>query len=111
MDTWTNARGKRRNRLSGRGSRGRKQRSGSRAFQSGSTRACEERSMRVVSLLPAATEIVAALGLADQFAGVSHECDYPSEVNDKPRVTRCQIHGAGLPSAEVDRWVRETLAS
>src|SRR5207302_4501605 len=68
-------------------------------------------SMRIVSLLPAATEIIAALGLIDQLAGVSHECDYPPEVNEKPRVTRCPIYGAGLSSAEVDRWVTETLAS
>jgi iron complex transport system substrate-binding protein len=67
--------------------------------------------MRVVSLVPAATEIVAALGMTDRLVGVSHECDFPSEVNQKPRVTRCQIHEAGLPSAEVDRWVRETLAA
>src|SRR5437763_15318912 len=67
--------------------------------------------MRIVSLLPAATEIVGALGLMDQLVGVSHECDFPPEANRKPRVTRCAIHGAGLPSAEVDRWVRETLAT
>ncbi len=67
--------------------------------------------MRVVSLLPAATEIVAALGLSDSLVGVSHECDYPPEVNEKPRVTRCEIHGKGLPSAEVDRWVNARLSS
>lgn len=66
---------------------------------------------RVVSLLPAATEIVAALGLADWLVGISHECNYPAAINDRPRVTQCEIHGAGLSSAEVDRWVRETLAS
>src|SRR5262249_46320123 len=52
-----------------------------------------------------------ALGLMEQLVGVSHECDYPPEANEKPRVTHCEIHNAGLPSAEVDRWVRETLAS
>jgi iron complex transport system substrate-binding protein len=67
--------------------------------------------MRVVSLLPAATEIVGALGLMDWLVGVSHECDFPPEANETPRVTRCEIHGAGLPSGEVDRWVRETLAA
>lgn len=67
--------------------------------------------MRVISLLPAATEIVAALGLLDDLAGVSHECDYPPAVAAKPRVTHCAIHEAGLPSAEVDRWVRETLVA
>ena len=67
--------------------------------------------MRVVSLLPAATEIVGALGLLDDLVGVSHECDYPPEVSARPRVTHCPIHQLGLPSAEVDRWVREALAS
>src|SRR5436309_15743726 len=67
--------------------------------------------MRVVSLLPAATEIVGALGPMDQLVGVSHECDFPPEANAKPRVTHCEIHEAGLPSAEVDRWVGEALAS
>ncbi|MDW8368388.1 MAG: cobalamin-binding protein, partial [Abditibacteriales bacterium] len=65
--------------------------------------------MRIVSLLPAATEIVGALGLMDELVGVSHECDYPEAANTKPRVTRCEIHGAGLSSVEIDRWVRETL--
>ncbi len=67
--------------------------------------------MRIVSLLPAATEIVAALGLIDQLVGVAHECDYPPAANQKPRVTRCELPGAGLSSDEVDQWVRDTLAS
>ncbi len=67
--------------------------------------------MRVVSLLPAATEIVASLGRLDTLVGISHECDYPVEVNTKPRITHCPIHGAGLASAEIDRWVAETLTS
>jgi iron complex transport system substrate-binding protein len=45
----------------------------------------------------------------DWLVGVSHECDYPAEANAKPRVTHCEIHGAGLPSVEIDRWVRQTL--
>jgi iron complex transport system substrate-binding protein len=61
--------------------------------------------VRVVSLLPAATEIVAALGRSDWLVGVSHECDYPPEVRNKPRVTRCEIYGKGLSSAQVDAWV------
>jgi iron complex transport system substrate-binding protein len=64
---------------------------------------------RTVSMLPAATEIVAALGLLDQLVGVSHDCDFPAEIAARPRVTHCAIHGAGLPSAEVDRWVVEQL--
>jgi len=64
---------------------------------------------RIVSLLPAATEIAAALGLMDQVVGVSHECDFPTEANEKPRVTRCAVHGAELASRDVDEWVRCAL--
>jgi len=64
---------------------------------------------RVVSLLPAGTEIAAALGVIDYVVGVSHECDFPGEVNAKPRVTHCPIHDAGLSSREVDEWVRRAL--
>src|SRR5262249_42080813 len=67
---------------------------------------CYESRMRVVSLLPAATEIVTALGAIDQLVGVSHECDHPPAVNDLPRITHCAIHGNALPSAEIDRWVK-----
>ncbi len=65
--------------------------------------------VRTVSMLPAATEIVGALGLMDQLVAVSHECDFPAEANNRPRVTHCEIYGQGLPSAEIDRWVSERL--
>jgi len=64
---------------------------------------------RIVSLLPAATEIAAALGLMDQVVGVSHECDFPTQANERPRVTRCAVHGAELASRDVDEWVRRAL--
>src|SRR5207249_6417438 len=64
---------------------------------------------RIVSLLPAATEITAALGLMDQVIGVSHECDFPNDANERPRVTRCAVHGAELASRDVDEWVRRAL--
>jgi len=64
---------------------------------------------RIVSLLPAATEIAAALGLMEQVVGVSHECDFPGEANERPRVTHCPVHNAGLTSGEVDEWVRGSL--
>ena len=64
---------------------------------------------RIVSLLPAATEIAAALGLMDQVIGVSHECDFPEEAKKRPRVTHCLIHNSQLASDEVDEWVRQTL--
>lgn len=60
--------------------------------------------MRVVSLLPAATEIVAALG--GRLVGVSHECDFPPAVRSLPRVTRTTVDRA-LPSKAIDRAVAE----
>ena len=64
---------------------------------------------RIVSFLPAATEIAAGLGLMDQVVGVSHECDFPDEANHRPRVTRCLVHDSNLTSREVDEWVRRAL--
>lgn len=71
--------------------------------------ACYTAPVRVVSLVPAATEIVAVLDMTDALVGVSHECDWPPAVGEKQRITRCEIHGNALPSAETDRWVRERL--
>jgi len=65
--------------------------------------------MRVISLLPAATEIAAALGLMEQVVGVSHECEFPVEANQRPRVTHCPLHNAGLTSRDIDEWVRRAL--
>jgi iron complex transport system substrate-binding protein len=65
--------------------------------------------VRVASPLPSATEIVCALGLADQLVGVSHECDYPPEVvADLPRLTRSAIP-SGLTGADIDAAVSERL--
>jgi iron complex transport system substrate-binding protein len=66
--------------------------------------------MRIVSLLPSATEIVCALGLRSQLVGVSHECDYPADVAGLPRVTKTRIDDHA-PSAAIDRQVRDELAS
>lgn len=65
-------------------------------------------SVRIVSLLPAATEILWALGLGDHVVGRSHECDYPPEVQARPVVVRSTIdpHRA---SAEIDRAVAEAV--
>ncbi len=69
--------------------------------------------MRIVSLLPSATEIVCALGLRDALVGVTHDCDYPAEVLGVPRVTRLLLAGGRAPgesrSAAIDRKVKETL--
>jgi iron complex transport system substrate-binding protein len=82
--------------------------------------------VRIVSLLPSATEIAAALGLGDQLVAVSHECDYPPEiVAGKPVVTSSLVpkvtsepfdgeEGAEPPppsAAEIDRIVRDALAN
>ncbi len=66
--------------------------------------------MRIVSLLPSATEFICALGLRDQLVGVSHECDYPADVAGLPVVTRTHMdHNA--TSREIDAQVRQELES
>ena len=57
--------------------------------------------MRIVSLLPAATEIVWALGLGDDLLGVSHACDHPPAVRGRPVLTRPAETLAGIPAHEV----------
>ncbi|MFN4033364.1 MAG: cobalamin-binding protein [Fimbriimonadales bacterium] len=64
--------------------------------------------MRIVSLLPSATEIVYALGLGESLVARSHECDYPPEAESVPVITYSLIP-ADLPSREIDRMVSETL--
>lgn len=65
--------------------------------------------MRVCSLLPSATEIVAELGLIDSLVGVSEECAWPPEVSTKQRVTAAKIDSPALSSAEIDRIVRTSV--
>ncbi|MCI0636625.1 MAG: cobalamin-binding protein [Actinobacteria bacterium] len=66
--------------------------------------------MRICSLLPSATEIVGALGLANALVGRSAECDWPPEVRDVPVVTATRIETGAMESLEIDRAVREALA-
>ncbi len=66
--------------------------------------------MRIVSLVPSATEIIAALGLADSLVGRSHECNYPAEVGAVPVVSASRIDTASIESAHIDRAVRDALA-
>ena len=66
--------------------------------------------MRVVSFLPSATEIVAALGHADAIVGVSHECDFPPGVSDREIVTSSAIDSTASPGA-IDGAVREFVDS
>jgi iron complex transport system substrate-binding protein len=62
--------------------------------------------MRIVSLVPHATELLYALGLGDSVVGVTHECDYPAETAGVPKITR-DVLPAGLSAAEIDAAVRE----
>jgi iron complex transport system substrate-binding protein len=65
--------------------------------------------VRICSLLPSATEIVADLGLVDALVGVSEECRWPADVVGKPVVTAARIDSASLSSVEIDDAVREAL--
>ena len=63
--------------------------------------------MKVVSLLPSATEIVYALGLGDSLVGVTDECDYPPDAVTKPVVSRSALpQGRPLSAREIDEAVR-----
>ncbi len=66
--------------------------------------------MKIVSLLPAATEIVSALGLRHSLVGRSHECDFPVDVASLPALTRARVDSA-LPSEALDAEVRRIVAS
>ena len=64
---------------------------------------------RIVSLLPSATEIVAALGLADQLVGRSHQCDFPAPVEALPVLSATKVNLDG-GSRAIDRRVNEIIA-
>jgi len=64
--------------------------------------------LRIVSLLPSATEIAVALGLGEQLVGRSHECDYPPWVRQLPACTSTKIE-KGLTSRQIDDRVREIV--
>jgi len=62
--------------------------------------------MRIVSLVPSATEMLFALGLGPDLVAVTHECDYPPAARELPKITR-DVLPAGLSAAEIDAAVRE----
>jgi iron complex transport system substrate-binding protein len=66
--------------------------------------------LRIVSLLPGATEILAALGLTEAIVGRSHECDYPPEIQDRPVCTSARLNSLAS-SAQIDRDVNDLLQS
>ena len=67
--------------------------------------------MRIVSLLPSATEIVFALGLGDSLVGVSHMCDYPAAAQGLPVVSRSIRSKSHLTSAEIDAIIQQARAA
>ena len=64
--------------------------------------------MRIVSLLPSATEIVCALGLEEELVAVTHECDHPASVRAKPVITS-SVLGSDGTSAQIDRHSRRLV--
>ena len=65
--------------------------------------------MKIVSFLPAATEMACALGLADSIVGITHECDYPPEIKSKPVVVRAVLPLERMSQSEIDRAVAERI--
>ncbi|MEP6299046.1 MAG: ABC transporter substrate-binding protein, partial [Ilumatobacter sp.] len=67
--------------------------------------------MRIVSLIPSATEIVFALGLADELVGVTFECDFPPDPRRDRHVVVGGLDTQGLSPESIDRLVREKIAA
>lgn len=65
--------------------------------------------MRIVSFLPAATEIVCALGLNQQLLGISHGCNFPQSIENKPRVSYSDIDYDSISSKQIDIHVEESM--
>ena len=66
--------------------------------------------LRIVSLIPSGTEILAALGLTDAIVGRSHECDYPPEIKDRPVCTQARLNSEAT-SAQINNDVKDLLQS
>lgn len=67
--------------------------------------------MRICSLIPGATEVVAALDLADQLVGISHECDFPASIRHLPVMIEPLVGRDGASGGEIDQQVKELVAS
>jgi iron complex transport system substrate-binding protein len=66
--------------------------------------------MRIVSFLPAATEMIYLLGLGDDLVGRSHECDYPEEAKAKPVIVDCALDLSAMTMAQIDVAVSGQLS-
>ena len=66
-------------------------------------------SQQIVSFLPSATEIACALGLTDQLVGITHECDYPVEIEGKPVVVRSALPIETMSQVEIDQAVAQRM--
>src|SRR5580692_6100549 len=67
--------------------------------------------LRLISFLPAATEMVYALGLGDQLTGVSHECDFPPAAKKKPVVVKAALPLETMTLREIDVTVAQRIGS
>ncbi|NNE98655.1 MAG: cobalamin-binding protein [Pyrinomonadaceae bacterium] len=68
-----------------------------------------KKDLRIVSLLPSSTEIVCALGLEENLIGITHECDFPASITDRPHLTASRISHETMSSKEIDHAVRSQL--
>jgi iron complex transport system substrate-binding protein len=66
--------------------------------------------LRIVSFLPAATEMIYLLGLGDKLVGRSHECDFPDEARYKPVIVDCVLDLSGMTMAQIDVAVSAQLS-
>jgi iron complex transport system substrate-binding protein len=65
--------------------------------------------VRIVSLLPSATEILFAIGLGDEVVAITHECDYPPQAQHLPLITASAIDHEGRSCAEIDRHIKHAV--
>jgi iron complex transport system substrate-binding protein len=65
--------------------------------------------LRIVSLLPSATELLFAIGAGDEVVAVTHECDHPAAVRSLPAVTSSAIDHRGQSCAAIDRHIRRAV--
>ena len=67
--------------------------------------------MKIISLIPSATEILCALGLEDSIYGVSHECDFPESIKNKKVVLNTTVDFKKLNSLRIDEAINESVSS